>query len=123
MQRSRFITHGQRPEDMGAQQGIYKDVVGAPFRIGDAVKVVSLSDDTADEDLLGCQGSVLYFEYSCGCGQTFPNDPMIGVQFGERTAEFWKEELSVLNKSQRGSVYTHRQRHRGRHRRIGCAAG
>jgi hypothetical protein len=79
---------------MGAQQGIYKDVEGAPFRIGDTVKVVSLSDDTADEDLLGSHGSVLYFEYSCGCGQTFPRDPMIGVLFGERTAEFWKEELA-----------------------------
>jgi hypothetical protein len=96
MNPSRFSKRGQRPEDMGALQGIYKDVAGAPFRIGDKVKVVSLSDDTADEDLLGCQGSVLYFEYTCGCGQTFPDDPMIGVQFRERTAEYWKEELAVL---------------------------
>ena len=100
----RSTKRGWLNEDMGAQQGIYKDVDGAPFKIGDRVKVVSLSDDTADEDLLGSQGSVLYFEYSCGCGQTFPNDPMIGVQFGERTAEFWKEELSVLNESQREPV-------------------
>jgi hypothetical protein len=104
MKPSRFIKRGQRSEDMGAQQGIYKNVAGAPFRIGDTVKVVSLSDDTADEDLLGSQGSVLYFEYSCGCGQTFPNDPMIGVQFGERTAEFWKEELSIQNESQREPI-------------------
>jgi hypothetical protein len=92
----RFSKRGQRPEDMGALQGIYKDVEGAPFRIGDRVKVVSLSDDTADGELLGCRGSVLYFEYSCGCGQTFPHDPMIGVRFRKRTAEFWKEELAVL---------------------------
>lgn len=79
---------------MGARDGIYHDVDGAPFKIGDKVRVVSFSDDTADEEFLGCQGGVLYFEYSCGCGQKFPNDPMIGVQFGERTAEFWKEELA-----------------------------
>jgi len=79
---------------MGARDGIYHDVDGAPFKIGESVKVVSFSDDTADEEFLGCRGAVLYFEYSCGCGQTFPNDPMIGVQFGERKAEFWKEELA-----------------------------
>jgi len=82
---------------MGAQDGIYHDVPGAPFKIGEMVRVVSFSDDTADEDLLGCRGSVLYFEYSCGCGQTFPKDPMIGVLFGERTAEFWKEELVLAS--------------------------
>lgn len=79
---------------MGASHGIYQNVDGAPFKIGEEVNVVSLSDDTADAEFLGRQGQVLYFEYSCGCGQTFPNDPMIGVQFGERTAEFWKEELA-----------------------------
>ena len=99
MKQSRSIKRGQHPEDMGARDGIYHDVDGAPFKIGDAVKVVSLSDDTADAEFLAQQGQVLYFEYSCGCGQTFPNDPMIGVQFGKRTAEFWKEELSIVNKS------------------------
>jgi hypothetical protein len=85
---------GPRNENMGAPDGIYHDVDGAPFKIGDSVKVVSLSDDTADAEFLGQQGQILYFEYSCGCGQTFPNDPMIGVKFGERTAEFWKEEIA-----------------------------
>ncbi len=79
---------------MGAQDGIYQNVEGAPFKIGDMVKVVSFSDDSADEAFLGYRGAVLYFEYSCGCGQTFPDDPMIGVRFGEKTAEFWKEELA-----------------------------
>lgn len=76
------------------QNGIYHDVNGAPFKIGEAVKVICFSDDTADEELLGHQGTILYLEYSCGCGQTYPTDPMIGVQFAERTAEFWKEELA-----------------------------
>ena len=78
---------------MGAADGIYHDVAGAPFKIGERVTVVSLLDDTADAEFLGQIGWVFYFEYCCGCGQTFPNDPMIGVRFGERTAEFWKEEL------------------------------
>ncbi|HXR06251.1 MAG TPA: hypothetical protein VN765_02915 [Candidatus Acidoferrum sp.] len=81
---------------MGAKDGIYEDVDGAPFKIGDRVKVVSFSDDTADEEFLGCKGNVLYFEYTCGCGQSFPKDPMIGVRFGEQIAEFWKEELALL---------------------------
>jgi hypothetical protein len=82
---------------MGARDGIYHDVDGAPFKIGETVKVVSFCDDTADEEFLGCRGTVIYFEYSCGCGQTFPKDPMIGVQFAGRTAEFWKEELARLS--------------------------
>jgi len=77
-----------------SREAIYFDVNGAPFRIGESVRVVYLADDTADSKFLGQKGRVLYFEYSCGCGQTFPNDPMIGVQFGERTAEFWEEELT-----------------------------
>jgi hypothetical protein len=86
---------------MGARDGIYHDVAGAPFKIGDVVRVVSFSDDTADEDLLGCQGSVLYFEYTCGCGQSFPKDPMIGVLFAGRTAEFWREELALVRDDRR----------------------
>jgi hypothetical protein len=82
---------------MGALDGIYHDVDGSPFKIGDSVKVVSLADDTADADFLGQQGRVFYFEYSCGCGQTFPDDPMIGVQFGKQKAEFWKEELAHVS--------------------------
>lgn len=79
---------------MDVRDGIYHDVDGAPFKIGESVKVVSISDDTADSEYLGQRGRILYFEYSCGCGQTFPGDPMIGVQFADGTAEFWKEELA-----------------------------
>lgn len=78
---------------MDAPDCIHHDVDGAPFKIGEGVKVVSLSDDTGAVEFLGQLGQVLYFEYSCGCGQSFPNDPMIGIQFSEQTAEFWKEEL------------------------------
>lgn len=71
---------------------IYEDVDGAPFLIGQAVKVVKVDESTYG--LFGRVGTVVYYEYECGCGQTFPEDPMIGVRFedGDRE-EFWAEEL------------------------------
>src|SRR5438067_2088529 len=75
---------------------IKTNVEGAPFRIGDFVRVVSLSDETAEAQCLGRSGYVIHFEYSCGCGQTYPNDPMIGVDFGDLIEDFWKEELELL---------------------------
>jgi hypothetical protein len=83
---------------MGSKDGIYHDVEGAPFRIGDRVNVVLLADDTADAAFLGRKGRVIYFEYTCGCGQTYPGDPMIGVKFHGKFEEFWKEELALLPK-------------------------
>jgi hypothetical protein len=83
---------------MGAKDGIYHDVEGAPFRIGDRVKVILLADDTADPVFLGRMGRVFYFEYTCGCGQTYPHDPMIGVKFRGKFEEFWKEELARIPK-------------------------
>jgi hypothetical protein len=82
---------------MDKPEPIYGDVDGAPFKIGDVVYVVSLSDETADAEFLGRIGSVFYFDYTCGCGQTFPNDPMIGVNFGAQKSEFWKEELATAS--------------------------
>jgi hypothetical protein len=76
------------------------DIPGAPFRIGDEVQVVRLSDETAYAKFLGRCGQVLYFDYSCGCGQRYPDDPMIGVQFLDGSAEFWKEEIQRIGLSQ-----------------------
>lgn len=89
---------GPRNENMGARNGIYFDVDGAPFKIGDKVKVVCLADETAARKFLKREGTVLYFEYVCGCGQRFPRDPMIGVQFPRSFEEFWKEELCLINR-------------------------
>lgn len=81
----------------GRSRPVYKNVRGAPFRIGDRVCVHCLIDDEGNRSALGKQGSVEYFEYSCGCGQSYPEDPMIGVRFGDGTIdEFWREELEVL---------------------------
>jgi hypothetical protein len=66
---------------------------GAPFQPGDKVNVISKGD--APTSHVGRAGVVAHLEYSCGCGQTFPEDPMIGVRFPEgELEEFWKEELS-----------------------------
>ncbi len=62
------------------------------------MKVILLADDTADPAFLGREGRVLYFEYTCGCGQTYPNDPMIGVKFRGKAEEFWREELALITK-------------------------
>jgi hypothetical protein len=72
-------------------------VDGAPFRIGDVVGVLSSEDESFDPRYRGRIGTVRYFDYECGCGQSYPSDPMIGVSFARiRTEEFWKEELVRL---------------------------
>jgi hypothetical protein len=76
-------------------QPIYKDVPGAPVCLGDEVVVLSV-DDTGNTELVGCVGTVRYLEYSCGCGQSYPDFPMIGVQFADGTVEeFWPEEIAT----------------------------
>ena len=69
------------------------DVPGAPFRIGEQVLVAAGADDTFDNAFSGLVGVVAYLEYDCGCGQTYPYDPMIGVRFEANIEEFWAEEL------------------------------
>ncbi len=75
------------------------DVIGAPFEIGDTVLILNNpnNDNTFNEKLSDLHGIVEYFEYNCGCGQTFPHDPMIGVRLKDkRISEFWKEELQLV---------------------------
>jgi hypothetical protein len=75
---------------------IFANVSGAPFRIGDVVRVIQIVDATGNQKLRNKTGIVQYLEYSCGCGQTYPGDPMIGVLVGSKAHEFWKEELSLI---------------------------
>ena len=71
------------------------NVPGAPFAIGQQVEVVRLLDDTASRRCLHKVGTIEYYEYDCGCGQNWPDDPMIGVRFATgRVHEFWRCELS-----------------------------
>jgi hypothetical protein len=75
---------------------IRHDIPGAPFYIGATVKVVAVADDTLDSDLIGATGKVVSYEYMCGCGQHFPESPMIGVELSNgSTEEFWPEELDI----------------------------
>ena len=80
----------------GHARAVREDVKGAPLNIGQAVRVVALADETADKALLRKVGVTEHFEYSCGCGQSYPHDPMIGVRFSNgRLEEFWIEELEA----------------------------
>ena len=75
------------------------DVPGAPFKIGAPVRVVQLVDETGNRAWRGRTGTVKFFSYDCGCGQTYPDDPMIGVESPRgKIEEFWKEELQILSR-------------------------
>jgi hypothetical protein len=83
--------------DIGCRP-IRQRVPGAPFQPCQHVTVVSSTE--GDCPLIGVSkyigkfGTVVYLEYSCGCGQSYPNDPMIGVEFPDSSQqEFWAEEL------------------------------
>lgn len=83
---------------MGARP-IRVHVDGAPYQRSDRVRVVA-SVETAGAgidviEFIGRIGIVDYLEYSCGCGQAFPDDPMIGVRFDDGSLqEFWRDELA-----------------------------
>ena len=78
------------------QIGVRKDIEGGPFKVGEEVLVLNNPnlDCTFDEQYVGKIGRIVHFDYECGCGQSFPADPMIGVMFSDfQIEEFWKEEL------------------------------
>lgn len=86
--------------DLGARP-VKIAVPGAPFQPWDRVVVVASvetpSSGASVEEFIGRSGTVSFLEYSCGCGQSFPGDPMIGVAFEDgRQEEFWREELRRL---------------------------
>lgn len=78
---------------------IRHDIDGAPFHIGAYVEVTQILDpDTVVSGAeVGDVGWVEHYEYECGCGQTYPHDPMIGVLTTRGVREeFWEEELKEL---------------------------
>jgi hypothetical protein len=73
---------------------------GAPYQPGVEVVVVASAEVkgslTDVSGYIGRRGTVEHLEYSCGCGQHYPDDPMIGVRFLEGDLyEFWFEELAT----------------------------
>ncbi len=84
------------------KQTFFRDVPGSPFKIWEDVRIVKRSDNTVSATFVGRKGKVIYFDFSCGCGQSYPNDPMIGVYFRNGIIEeFWREELRVVLSGQR----------------------
>jgi hypothetical protein len=75
-----------------------KNVDCAPFKIGDKIKVLNNpnNDETFNKLFISKSGLVIYYDYECGCGQNFPDDPMIGVRFENGIVEeYWKEEIKT----------------------------
>jgi len=71
-------------------------VDGSPYQPGDRVRVVQTIDPEVVDlsAYVGRTGQVEHLEYDCGCGQSYPADPMIGVRFDDgNLIEFWHEEL------------------------------
>jgi hypothetical protein len=96
-----------------ARSPITKDVSGAPYQIGDAVKVCKGADETFAPEFLGRVGRIVHFEYACGCGQTFPSDPMVGVGFRQGVVEeFWREEIVLAPRSRSSRLNARRTGHR-----------
>ena len=82
------------PETTLIKRKVVSTVCGAPFCIGQKVKVIRRIDDTISSNFIRRKGMVTYFDFTCGCGQSYPNDPMIGVLFPNKAIEeFWHEEL------------------------------
>ena len=79
------------------QGNITDSIVGAPYEIGELVRIVFAADETCNMRYMRCTGVIVHYNYSCGCGQSFPNDPMIGVEFSDGVVEeFWHEEIVYL---------------------------
>lgn len=82
---------------MKISKPLFRDVVGAPFYISAEVLISIGTDETFDKRYYGKIGKVASYEYSGGCGQSYPEDPMIGVAFtGGNIEYFWREELKLI---------------------------
>ncbi|NMO14764.1 Carotenogenesis protein CarS [Pyxidicoccus fallax] len=89
---------------------VCSDVDGAPVRIGEAVRIVSRSDDgTISQRFLGHTGVVVALVYDDPTTQ-YPADPLIQVQVeGLGEDLFFAEELELASDWARGRVAQHRQ--------------
>ena len=80
---------------------VYRDdVEGAPFKINQRVESA------------GVKGTVKLLDYSGGCGESFPDDPMICVQWDASISDgddepgrgyYWKEEIKAVDDEQSSS--------------------
>lgn len=69
-------------------------IEGAPFQKDEVVKIVGCCDETGYPEMVGRGGPVVHLDYDCGCGQSYPDNPMIGVRLEPGVVfELWAEEL------------------------------
>lgn len=75
--------------------GIYHPPAGAPFHVGAVVKVIRDSDqEWATVNFIDEIGTIDYYDYDSGVGQTVPDNPLLVVRFfGGQRQSFWPEEL------------------------------
>jgi hypothetical protein len=74
-------------------------IEGAPYQVGDRVRVIGSAEKKGSGvdvfHFIDRVGLVDHLDYDCGCGQSYPDDPMIGVTFADGDMwEFWNEELA-----------------------------
>lgn len=86
---------------------ITHNIMGAPFNIGDIITYTGLSDDSEsimdncieDEDenaIMRLPAKVIAFDYSSGTGQSYPEDPLIKIEFSNgKRATVWSDEIKV----------------------------
>lgn len=92
---------------------IREPVPGAPYQPGDPVTVVDAVDVEIHDvsSHVGRRGRVAYLEYDCGSGQSYPGDPMVGVDLeGGGSEEFWPEELAKEEPCERSASNPSNQR-------------
>ena len=77
-------------------------MIGAICEVIFAGETTAALLDAIDRDVhdvsefIGLRGVVEYLEYECGCGQHYPEDPMVGILFHDgRRQEFWREEVAL----------------------------
>lgn len=82
---------------------VSSDVPGAPFSIGQELRVRPRADiaDPDDETFraelyAGRVGCVVAFRFECIAGEKFPDDPIVKVRFADGTEDlFWSDELEA----------------------------
>lgn len=81
------------------------DVPGAPYLIGELVRVVDLDqvealqleDATLNADYASRMGRVVGLRYECVAGEHYPDEPMVRVKLSDEEVDlFWPEELIPL---------------------------
>lgn len=76
----------------GRQMNLYK----LPFKKGDAVRVISASDDTCLPEQIGKEGIIMDVNENGATGNT-DKDPLFEVWFADGGKDsFWNEELQLI---------------------------